>query len=183
MMECFHSPEWHAARLRNLQTSNQITWEEWKRKQKEEAQKKQELNGDEARLMREYRAQLDAERAQRLARGRNHADKREKLSSKKKKKDKEKTKNNKKHKKREREKRHRSRDDSSDSESDSSTSSSEDEKRKERRKLKKDKKRKKRRRRESSSRTDYSSSDRDSRENSVDASGPLPLSAFFENGR
>ncbi|EFJ36649.1 hypothetical protein SELMODRAFT_164626, partial [Selaginella moellendorffii] len=73
----FHSPEWHAARLASLQTSHTITWEEFKRKQKEEARKQNELEDGEARMMREYRAQLDAERAAKLSRGRNHVDKRD----------------------------------------------------------------------------------------------------------
>ena len=30
----FHTPEWHAARLANLNTSHTVTWEEFKRKQK-----------------------------------------------------------------------------------------------------------------------------------------------------
>ncbi|MCO5555409.1 hypothetical protein L7F22_008955 [Adiantum nelumboides] len=68
----FHSPEWHAARLASLQTSHTITWEEYKRRQKDEAKKKEEQEDGEVRLMKEYRAQLDAERACKLARGRNH---------------------------------------------------------------------------------------------------------------
>ncbi|XP_073388493.1 uncharacterized protein [Physcomitrium patens] len=74
----FHSPEWHAARLASLQTSHTVTWEEWKQKQKEEARRQEELEDDEAKLMREYRAQLDAERAKKLARGSNHATLRDK---------------------------------------------------------------------------------------------------------
>ncbi|MCO5551441.1 hypothetical protein L7F22_004944 [Adiantum nelumboides] len=76
----FHSPEWHAARLASLQTSHTITWEEYKRRQKDEAKKKEEQEDGEVRLMKEYRAQLDAERACKLARGRNHDNK--KLSTK-----------------------------------------------------------------------------------------------------
>lgn len=37
------------------------------------------MEDDEARLMRDYRAQLDAERAKKLARGSNHATLREKV--------------------------------------------------------------------------------------------------------
>uniref|UniRef100_A0A2P2K8Q4 Uncharacterized protein LOC8286417 isoform X2 n=1 Tax=Rhizophora mucronata TaxID=61149 RepID=A0A2P2K8Q4_RHIMU len=69
----FHSPAWHAARLASLNTSHTITWEEFKRKQKEEETKKGELEADTDRMMREYRAQLDAERAHKLAHGRNHS--------------------------------------------------------------------------------------------------------------
>lgn len=39
----------------------------------DEAKKKEEEEDGEVRLMKEYRAQLDAERAQKLARGINHA--------------------------------------------------------------------------------------------------------------
>ncbi|CAI5476088.1 unnamed protein product [Closterium sp. Yama58-4] len=85
----FHSPAWHAARLAALQTTNTLTWEEWKAQRKEEARKQQEMEGFEEQRMKEYRAQLDKEREARLSRGRNHADKRGKL---KKKKDKDKNK-------------------------------------------------------------------------------------------
>ncbi|KAG8481356.1 hypothetical protein CXB51_026285 [Gossypium anomalum] len=69
----FHSPEWHAARLASLKTSHTVTWEEFKKKQKEDALRKGELEADTDRMMREYRAQLDAERASKLAHGRNHS--------------------------------------------------------------------------------------------------------------
>ncbi|XP_027345221.1 zinc finger Ran-binding domain-containing protein 2 isoform X1 [Abrus precatorius] len=86
----FHSPEWHAARLASLNTSHTITWEEFKQKQKEEEMRKGELEADADRMMREYRAQLDAERARKLSQGRNHSsskskhakDKRDKISKK-----------------------------------------------------------------------------------------------------
>ena len=39
----------------------------------EEALAKEQLEGDEEKQMQEYRAQLDAERASKLARGKNHA--------------------------------------------------------------------------------------------------------------
>ncbi|XP_068462827.1 uncharacterized protein [Phaseolus vulgaris] len=86
----FHSPEWHAARLASLNTSHTITWEEYKKKQKEEEIKKGELEADADRMMREYRAQLDAERARKLSQGRNHSssksrhskDKKDKISKK-----------------------------------------------------------------------------------------------------
>ncbi|XP_042416273.1 corepressor interacting with RBPJ 1-like [Zingiber officinale] len=69
----FHSPEWHAARLASLKTSHTVTWEEFKKKQKEDELKRDELEADKDRMMREYRAQLDAERARKLALGRNHS--------------------------------------------------------------------------------------------------------------
>ncbi|KAJ0034443.1 hypothetical protein Pint_26206 [Pistacia integerrima] len=69
----FHSPEWHAARLASLKTSHTITWEEFKKKQKEDEVRKGEQEADTNRMMREYRAQLDAERARKLAHGRNYS--------------------------------------------------------------------------------------------------------------
>ncbi|KAB1218156.1 hypothetical protein CJ030_MR3G026036 [Morella rubra] len=69
----FHSPEWHAARLASLKTSHTITWEEYKKKQKEDEVRKGELEADKDRMMRDYRAQLDAERARKLAQGKNHS--------------------------------------------------------------------------------------------------------------
>ncbi|CAN1253571.1 hypothetical protein LINPERPRIM_LOCUS8351 [Linum perenne] len=69
----FHTPEWHAARLASLNTSHTITWEEYKKKQKEDELRKGEQEKDTDRMMREYRAQLDAERAHKLAHGRNHS--------------------------------------------------------------------------------------------------------------
>jgi hypothetical protein len=69
----FHTPEWHAARLASLKTTHTITWEEYKQKQKEEELKKGELEADTDKLMREYRAQLDAERSLKLSKGRNYS--------------------------------------------------------------------------------------------------------------
>ncbi|KAG7574803.1 hypothetical protein ISN44_As09g029600 [Arabidopsis suecica] len=69
----FHTPEWHAARLASLKTTHTLTWEEYRQKQKEEELKKGELEADTDKLMREYRAQLDAERALKLSKGRNYA--------------------------------------------------------------------------------------------------------------
>ncbi|OIT02695.1 hypothetical protein A4A49_04922 [Nicotiana attenuata] len=69
----FHTPEWHAARLASLKTSHTVTWEEYKKKQKEEEMRKGELEADKDKMMREYRAQLDAERAIKLSQGRNHS--------------------------------------------------------------------------------------------------------------
>lgn len=164
----FHSPEWHAARLASLQTSHTITWEEYKRRQKEEAKRKEEQEDDEVRLMREYRAQLDAERAQKLARGINHANKR---SSRKGRKDKDKDK--KKKSKSEKKRRH-----VSDSGSDSEISTEDEKQRlgkKERKKSKRDKKDKRHKsHRKSSPSTDKGTSC-DEKEH-----GPVPLSFYFD---
>ncbi|CAM6093983.1 unnamed protein product [Calypogeia fissa] len=169
----FHSPEWHAARLASLQTSHTVTWEEWKQKQKEDAKRQGELEDDEARLMREYRAQLDAERARKLARGKNHVDKRKELRKEKEKKEKERSRSTKKRKKSSKRRRGKS-----DSESESELSSSEDDERdyrKERKKSRKDKKDKKHKvKRRTSSGEGTSDEAQD---------GPLPLSYFFENGK
>ncbi|ONH98826.1 hypothetical protein PRUPE_7G267400 [Prunus persica] len=161
----FHSPEWHAARLASLKTSHTITWEEYKKKQKEDEIRKGELEKDTDRMMREYRAQLDAERARKLANGRNHSS--SKSDRKKDRKDKD-------LKKRSSRKRKHSRRRSSESSSSSSSSdsySSEEEERD----SKRSKSRSKRTRKEKKhrSRTKHSSSDDD------EADGPVPLSRFF----
>ncbi|GAB4858902.1 hypothetical protein Ancab_010375 [Ancistrocladus abbreviatus] len=114
----FHSPEWHAARLANLKTSHTITWEEFKKKQKEEELRKGELEADKDRMMREYRAQLDAEREKKLLKGKNHP-------SRKLKRKKEKDKSSKKHSRRKR--KHARSSDSSSSSSSSESSGSDDE--------------------------------------------------------
>ncbi|KAL9437231.1 hypothetical protein AB3S75_023143 [Citrus x aurantiifolia] len=163
----FHSPEWHAARLASLKTSHTVTWEEFKKKQKEDELRKGELEKDTDRMMREYRAQLDAERARKLAQGRNHSG--SKSDRKKDRKDRD-------FKKRSSKKRKHSRRRSSDSSSSSSSSesSSSDEEERESRKSKsrskKSKKEKKYR-----SRTKHSGSDDE------EAGGPVPLSRFFES--
>ncbi|XP_062185151.1 uncharacterized protein LOC133888801 isoform X3 [Phragmites australis] len=77
----FHSPEWHAARLASLSKTHTVTWEEFKKKQKEEELKRGEVEADKDKMMREYRAQLDAERAQKLGLGRNHSRSKSKSSS------------------------------------------------------------------------------------------------------
>lgn len=64
----FHTPEWHAARVAALQVER-MTWEEWKKKQKEEKEKEDLVARTEEEKMREYRAQLDADRAKRLGGG------------------------------------------------------------------------------------------------------------------
>ncbi|KAJ7947435.1 hypothetical protein O6P43_028054 [Quillaja saponaria] len=157
----FHSPEWHAARLASLKTSHTITWEEYKRKQKEDEMRKGELEADKDRMMREYRAQLDAERARKLSQGRNHS-----RSKSKHKKDRE-DRDLKKHSSKKRKSKRSS--DSSSSESSSYSSSSDEEERepRSRSRSKRSKKEKKRK-----SRTKHSSSDNK-------ADGPVPLSRFF----
>ncbi|CAL9028277.1 PREDICTED: protein FAM133 [Prunus mume] len=161
----FHSPEWHAARLASLKTSHTITWEEYKKKQKEDEIRKGELEKDTDRMMREYRAQLDAERARKLANGRNHSS--SKSDRKKDRKDKD-------LKKRSSRKRKHSRRRSSESSSSSSSSesySSEEEERDSKRSKSRSKRTKKEKKHRS--RTKHSSSDDD------EADGPVPLSRFF----
>ncbi|KAJ7538557.1 hypothetical protein O6H91_11G054100 [Diphasiastrum complanatum] len=145
----FHSPEWHAARLASLQTSHTITWEEYRQRLKEEAKRKGELEDSEARMMREYRAQLDAERASKLARGRNHVNKDDLKKGKDKAKDKERDKKNgKKHKKTEKRRRPRH---ETDSDSDATGDEERSLSRKKRRKLRKERNERKHRRPESQS--------------------------------
>ncbi|KAB5548514.1 hypothetical protein DKX38_011920 [Salix brachista] len=160
----FHSPEWHAARLASLNTTHTVTWEEFKKKQKEDEMRKGELEADKDRMMREYRAQLDAERARKLAHGRNHSG--SKSSHKKDKKDRDSKKRSSKKRKHSRQRS----DDSSSSSASLDSSSSEDERESKRsksrsRKTKKEKKRK--------SRTKHSRIDDE------EAAGPVPLSKFF----
>ncbi|EYU36670.1 hypothetical protein ABFS82_14G289400 [Erythranthe guttata] len=153
----FHSPEWHAARMASLKTSHTVTWEEYKKKQKEEEIRKGELEADKDKMMIEYRAQLDAERAHKLAHGRNHST----VKS-----------NHKKDKKEKDSKRHSSKK-RKHSHSSSGTSSSDEDDRESKRsksKLKRRKKEKKHR-----SRSKHVSSEND------EANGPLPLSRFFGN--
>ncbi|XP_058094327.1 uncharacterized protein LOC131240219 [Magnolia sinica] len=162
----FHSPEWHAARLASLKTSHTITWEEYKKKQKEDELKKGEMEADKDKMMREYRAQLDAERASKLALGRNHSS-RKSSSHKKERREKD-------FKKRSSKKRKHSRRRSSDSSSSSSSSessSSDDEERESRRSKSRSKRTKKEKKHKS--RPKHSSSD------SEEGGGPLPLSRFF----
>ncbi|GFY82838.1 hypothetical protein Acr_02g0010780 [Actinidia rufa] len=169
----FHSPEWHAARLAGLKTSHTVTWEEFKKKQKEDEMRKGELEADKDRMMREYRAQLDAERAIKLAKGRNHLS-----STSRSKKDSlltvkcalaDKDKDSK---KRRSKKRKRSRRSSGSCSSSESSSGSDDEEETESRKSKsRSKKRKKENKHRS--RSKHSSSD------DGDTEGPLPLSRFF----
>lgn len=164
----FHSPEWHAARLASLQTSHTITWEEYKRRQKDEAKKKEEQEDDEVRLMKEYRAQLDAERAAKLARGTNHTDKRR---SSKGRKDKDK---DKKRKKSEKKRKHLS-----DIESDSGISTDDEKQRsgrKERQKSRRDSKERGHKAHRKKSRCTDDETSSDGKEY-----GPVPLSSFFDS--
>ena len=50
-----------------------MTWEDWKKVQKENAAKAAKLAEDEESQMREYRAQLDADRNAKLSKGTNNA--------------------------------------------------------------------------------------------------------------
>ncbi|KAG6767683.1 hypothetical protein POTOM_028897 [Populus tomentosa] len=159
----FHSPEWHAARLASLNTTHTVTWEEFKKKQKEDEMRKGELEADKDRMMREYRAQLDAERARKLAHGRNHSG--SKSSHQKDRKDRDSKKRSSKKRKHSR----RRSDDSSSSSSSSDSSSSEDERESKRSKSRSRKTKEKKRK----SRTKHSSIDDE------EAAGPVPLSKFF----
>ncbi|KAI3493589.1 hypothetical protein L2E82_04533 [Cichorium intybus] len=160
----FHSPEWHAARLASLKTSHTVTWEEYKKKQKEEEMKKGELEADKDRMMREYRAQLDAERASKLAHGRNHS-KTKSTHRKDIKKDKDLKKRSNKKRKHLR----RSSESSSSSSSSSESSSSDDDSRESKRSRSKSRSRKRK----------DKSRQRSKSKHSEEADGPLPLSRFF----
>ncbi|CAL1404743.1 unnamed protein product [Linum trigynum] len=167
----FHTPEWHAARLASLNTSHTITWEEYKKKQKEEELRKGELEKDTDRMMREYRAQLDAERARKLAQGRNHSSSKSNLKKDKKEKDSKKQRG-----KKRKHSRRRSSDSSSMSSSSSDASSSDDERESKRSKSRSSSRRsKKEKRHRSSSRSKRPTSDDEG------AEGPVPLSRFFGN--
>ncbi|KAH6778334.1 stress response protein [Perilla frutescens var. hirtella] len=165
----FHSPEWHAARLASLKTSHTVTWEEYKKKQKEEELRKGELEADKDRMMIEYRAQLDAERAHKLARGRNHSS--IKFNRKKDKKDRDSRKHSSKRRK------HSRRSSDSSSSSSSETSSADDDVDDDERKAKRSKSRLKRRKKEKK----HSSRSKQLSKGDEEAHGPLPLSRFFGN--
>ncbi|XP_020107455.1 protein FAM133A-like isoform X2 [Ananas comosus] len=165
----FHSPAWHAARLASLKTSHTITWEEFKKKQKEDELKRGELEADKDRMMREYRAQLDAERAQKLSHGRNHSGR--KSHHKKDRKDKD-------LKKRSSRKRKRKSSDSGSSSSSSESSSSDDEERESRRSRSSSRSKRRKREKKHRSRAKHSSTS-DSEEGG--GGGPVRLSKFFGN--
>lgn len=160
----FHSPEWHAARLASLNTSHTVTWEEFKKKQKEDELKKGELEADKDRMMREYRAQLDAERAHKLSLGRNHSS--SKSHHKKEKKDKDTKKRS------SRKRKHRRRSSESGSSSSSSESSDSEDERESKRSRSKSRSKKSKKERKHRSRAKHSSGD-------SEGDGPLPLSKFF----
>ncbi|KAM0940087.1 hypothetical protein DsansV1_C19g0160221 [Dioscorea sansibarensis] len=170
----FHSPEWHAARLASLKTSHTITWEEYKKKQKEDELKKGELEADKDKMMREYRAQLDAERAKKLSHGRNHSS--NKLNHKKERKDKD----LKKRSSRKRKHKRRSSESSSSSSSSECSSSDDDEERDSRRSRSRSRSRSKskktKKERKHKSRAKHSSNS-----DGEESEGPLPLSRFFGN--
>ncbi|KAJ4969164.1 hypothetical protein NE237_015865 [Protea cynaroides] len=159
----FHSPEWHAARLASLKTSHTITWEEFKKKQKEDKMKKGELEADKDRMMREYRAQLDAERETKLSLGRNRSSIKSNHSKDRKDKDYKRTSNK---------KRKRSRRSSESSSSSSSSESSSDDDEKDAKRSKSRSKRKKKERK-------HKSKTKRSKSDSEESTGPLPLSRFF----
>ncbi|XP_022956418.1 NKAP family protein-like isoform X2 [Cucurbita moschata] len=164
----FHSPEWHAARLASLNTSHTITWEEYKKKQKEDELKKGELEADTDRMMKEYRAQLDAERARKLAQGRNCSS--SKSGHEKERKNRDLKKRSKKRRKHSR----RKSSESSSSCSPSDSSSSDEEERESRRSRSRSRSKRSKREKKHKSRTKHSSSDDE------EADGPVPLSRFFE---
>ncbi|KAF8101247.1 hypothetical protein N665_0208s0034 [Sinapis alba] len=166
----YHTPEWHAARLAGLQTTHTITWEEYKKKQKDEELKKGELEADTDKLMREYRAQLDAERAMKLSKGRNYSS--DKSRKDRKERDvtdrKDRDSRRKKSKKRKRSRRHSSDSSSSSSSSSESSSSDEEESRRSRSSSKRSKREKK-----------HKSKGRHSSKSKDEDDGPVPLSKFF----
>ncbi|CAN0922976.1 hypothetical protein LINGRAHAP2_LOCUS33332 [Linum grandiflorum] len=166
----FHTPEWHAARLASLNTSHTITWEEYKKKQKEDELRKGEQEKDTDRMMREYRAQLDAERAHKLAHGRNHSS--VKSSSKKDKKEKD---SKKQRGKKRKHSRRRSPDSSSMSSSSSDASSSDDEERESKRSKSRSSRSSRKKEKRHRSRSKRSTAEKE------DVDGPVPLSRFFGN--
>ncbi|KAJ8484202.1 hypothetical protein OPV22_016687 [Ensete ventricosum] len=161
----FHSPEWHAARLANLKTSHTITWEEFKRKQKEDELKRDELEADKDRMMREYRAQLDAERARKLSLGKNHSA--SKSHRKKDRKDKDSKKRSC------RKRKHKRSSESSSSSSSSESSSSDDDCDDDEREPKRSRSKSSKKKRKHRSRVKHCSSDRE------ENGGPVRLSKFF----
>ena len=57
-----------------------MTWEDWKKVQKDNAAKAAKVAEDEESQMREYRAQLDADRNAKLSKGTNNAHLRSQVS-------------------------------------------------------------------------------------------------------
>mmetsp|Transcript_4168 Transcript_4168/g.12060 ORF Transcript_4168/g.12060 Transcript_4168/m.12060 type:complete len:193 (-) Transcript_4168:2066-2644(-) len=155
----FHSPEWHAARIAAL-TTERVSWEDFKKKQKDDEKLAATEAADEEKAMQEYRRQLDADRANRLSKGVNNAhlkkvDVKDAKSSK--------------------EKKRKRSDKDKDEKKSSKSKKSKDKRRKEKSsKDKKDKKSKKRR--QSSSGSDSS----DSEPAPKKMSSPVRLSEFFK---
>ena len=58
----YHTPAWHAARLAGL-TKERVTWEEFKKQQKDAAALDAASDATTEKAQREFRAQLDADRA------------------------------------------------------------------------------------------------------------------------
>jgi len=114
----FHSKEFEQQHLDNLLNApERPTWDEFKERQRKKGELEGGMEKMEEEAQRRFRKELDEERAQRLAHGRNRT---EEESSKKKKKDKHKSKKDKKEKKEKKEKskkKKRRRDDSDDSDS------------------------------------------------------------------
>ncbi|KAF4355935.1 hypothetical protein CsatB_013157 [Cannabis sativa] len=171
----FHSPEWHAARLASLKTSHTITWEEYKKKQKEDELRKGELEKDTDRMMREYRAQLDAERSRKLSQGRNHSSSSSSRKRDRKEKDLKKRSSSSSSSKRKKHSSRRRSSESSSSSSSSEDSSSSDEEEKEARRSKSRSKRSKKEKKHKS-KTKHAGNGNDDK-----AEGPVPLSRFFES--
>ncbi|XP_020584757.1 protein FAM133A-like [Phalaenopsis equestris] len=166
----FHSPEWHAARLASLNTSHTITWEEFKKKQKEDELKKGEMEADKDRMMRDYRAQLEADRARKLAAGRNHPG--IKLHGKKAKREKE----SKKRSHQRRKHRKRASDSSSCSSSSESSSSADDDDDRDSKRSRSKSRSKRTKEKRHRSKSKHSCSDSE-----ASGGGPVRLSRFFNN--
>jgi hypothetical protein len=127
-----------------LADSNRPTWEQYKKDNEEQLN----LEGVDLKKMEEYRKQLDSERDQLLARGRNHSKKKKKRrrddDSDDESSDSESHRRHKKHKKKKKRKHKHSRRDDDSSDSSDSDDSSDDKRRKHKRKHKKSKKKSKR---------------------------------------
>ncbi|KAK9828902.1 hypothetical protein WJX72_002680 [[Myrmecia] bisecta] len=166
----FHSPEWHAARIAAL-TTERMSWEDWKKKQKEDAAIAAAEGENEEKLMREYRAQLDADRASRLAKGSNNAHLREALVESKDKKSKRRRRKDEKEKKRKKKGKDKEKD------------------RDKKQRRSKDSKKSKKRKRSSDSSSDGTSSgssssddDQPAQKKGASSSGPVRLSEFLQSG-
>ena len=110
----FHTDAWHQARIASL-TQEKPKYDDWLAKKKADEAKMNALGLEEESRMKEYRAQLDADRARLLSRGTNHRD----IEKKKKKKSKDMDKDRKKEKKNSKKKKRSKHSDSSDDSSSS----------------------------------------------------------------